>query len=150
MSNTTDITDKFAKDSTDYTVTRVSTSVTVESAEDSLVKPEQDPVETEAVLKSIDTSPRSTVPHRRQTGSASATARECIRKLLQTVIDSTAVRYLLIIASLIVLIVICDRFIASQAPASTTTLGEELRSLLSKTLTQTLQESGSLSATISP
>lgn len=148
MSDAKDKTVRFAKDSTDYSVTHISTSVTVENTEDAVAKPEQESVETEAVLRSVDTSPSTTViPRRRQGDSASTTGRECIRKLLQTVIDSSAIRYLLIVAALIVLIIVCDRFVIGQSPASTTTLGEELRSLLSKKLIQTLQESASLSAT---
>ena len=134
MANATDKPDRcLAKDVTDYTVTRVSTTVTVENPEDS--------TEEESVLKLETAPPTVTSPHLRQGDSASATGRECIRKLLQTAIDSTAVRYLLIIAALIVLIVVCDRFVVSQDPTSTTTVGEELRRLLSKTLIQSLQES---------
>ena len=139
MSNTAGKTDcGLAKDSTDYTVARVSTAVTVENTEDSA----------EPVLKLAAASPTLTNSRLRQGDSASATGRECIRKLLQTAVDSTAVRYLIIIVALIVLIVVCDRFVVSQGPASATTIGEELRRLLSNTLIQSLKESSTgLSAT---
>ena len=133
---------RFAEDTVDHTVSHISAIVTVESEE-------EQPLERKAESQVTSTSPRNAGNHSRDLNST-IVGSECIRKLLQTVIDSTAVRYLLVIAALVVLIVICDRFLVSQSPGTTATLADELRSLLSKKLGQALQEGIAITATTVP
>ena len=147
MSCTTGNTVRLSEDSPDGTVTRVSATVTVENVEDSSSPSER---ETEVALNAVEAPPTYVESIRRRRDNTPTIGRECVRKLLQTVIDSPVARYLLVIAALIFLIVVCDRLLVSQSSGNTSAIGDELRSLLSKKLAQPLQEGTGFVATAAP
>ena len=147
MSHTACNTERLSGDSPDGIVTHVSATVTVENVENSLSQNER---EAEVALNAVEAPPTYVESVRRRRENTPSIGRECVRKLLQTVIDSPVARYLLIIAALIFLIVVCDRLLVSQSTSNTSAIGDELRSLLSKKLVQSVREGVDLSATTSP